>query len=196
MFLDGQFAFGLALEVASGLRVGQELSEEAIAQLQDHETVVRARQSAFRFISYRPRSIAEVRRNMLGKGYEEAIVETIINDLVEREYLDDEAFAAFWVEQRETFKPRSRLALRQELYEKGVPRDVASRAISDVDETEAADRAAEKRAYRWSNYDEEAFLEKMIGYLRRRGFNYRTARKAAERAWQKLKDNETPSQRR
>ena len=110
IFLDGQFAFGLAFETAAGLRVGQELSDEAIAQLQDRETVVQARQSAFRFLSFRPRSIAEVRRNLLGKQFEEGLVETIINDLVQRNYLDDAAFATYWVEQRESFKPRSQRA--------------------------------------------------------------------------------------
>lgn len=196
VFLDGTFAFGLTLEAAAGLRVGQELSDEAIDQLQDRETMARARQTAFRFVSYRPRSIAEVRRNLLNKEYDEVVVDTVVNDLVERDYLDDETFASYWVEQRETFKPRSRLALRQELYEKGVPREIIHRAVRQVDEAEAANRAAEKRAYRWSHYTEEAFREKMIAYLRRRGFNYSTAKKATDGAWTKLQDDETPSQRR
>jgi regulatory protein len=190
VFLDGTFAFGLTLEAAAGLRVGQELSDEAIEQLQDRETMVRARQSAFRFVSYRPRSIAEVRRNLLGKKYDEIIVETVINDLVERDYLDDEAFAAYWVEQRETFKPRSQFALRQELHEKGVPREIIRSAVRQVDESDAANKAAEKRAYRWSHYTEEAFQEKMISYLRRRGFNYNTAKKATDGAWRNLQDDE------
>ena len=196
VFLDGEYSFGLTLEAAAGLRVGQELTDEAIAQIKDRETLVRARQSAFRFVSYRPRSVAEVRRNLLSKEYDETIVEMIINDLIEREYLDDEAFAAYWVEQRQTFKPRSRLALRHELYEKGVPRDVIARVVDTVDESKAADRAAEKRAHRWSDYTREAFQEKMIAYLRRRGFNYRTAKRATEGAWQTLNEIDTPSQRR
>lgn len=186
IFLDGEFAFGLAYETAAGLRVGQELSDEAIAQLQDLETVVQARQSAFRFISFRPRSIAEVRRNLLGKAYEEALVEAIINELVARDYLDDEAFADYWVEQRASFKPRSQLALRHELYEKGVPRDVIARAVEDVDEGEAAKKAAERRAYRWSSLPQEEFNEKMIAYLRRRGFSYRIARRTCEQVWRDL----------
>lgn len=196
VFLDGEFAFGLAYETAAGLRVGQELTEEAIVQLQDRETVVQARQSAFRFLSFRPRSIAEVRRNLLGKQYEEGLVETIINDLVQRNYLDDEAFATYWVEQRESFKPRSQRALRYELYEKGVPRDIIGRVVADVDEDDAAINAAARRAHRWSTLSEEEFNEKMIAYLRRRGFNYRVARRTAERAWQEINENETPAQRR
>lgn len=196
IFLDGEFAFGLAYETAAGLRVGQELSEEAVAQLQDQETVVQARQSAFRFISFRPRSIAEVRRNLLGKQYDEALVEAILNDLVAREYLDDETFAAYWVEQRESFKPRSRVALRHELYEKGVPRAIIDKVVQDVDEDDAAIKAAARRAYRWFTLGEDEFTEKLIAYLRRRGFNYRIARKTAESAWRNQEENDTPAQRR
>lgn len=196
IFLDGEFAFGLAYETAAGLRVGQELSEEAITQLQDRETIVQARQSAFRFISFRPRSVVEVRRNLLGKGYDEAVVEMIIQDLLKREYLDDQAFAAYWVEQRESFKPRSRRALRHELYEKGLSRDVIDAAVEDVDERDAALNAAQRRAYRWENLDEQAFQEKMIAYLRRRGFNYRTARRTTEIVWQEINEIEPPAQRR
>lgn len=196
VFLDGEFAFGLAYETAAGLRVGQDLTEEAIAQLQDRETVVQARQSAFRYLSYRPRSIAEVRRNLLGKNYEEALVEAIINDLVAREYLDDEAFAEYWVEQRESFKPRSRLALRHELYEKGVARAVIDRVVQDVDETDAARKAADRRAHRWSTLPEEEFYEKMVAYLRRRGFNYRIAKKTTEQVWRDVQEDQSPAQRR
>lgn len=196
IFLDGEFAFGLAYETAAGLRVGQELSEEAITQLQDRETIVQARQSAFRFISFRPRSIVEVRRNLLGKGYDEAVVEMIVQDLLKREYLDDQAFAAYWVEQRESFKPRSRQALRHELYEKGLAREVIDAAVENVDENDAALNAAQRRAYRWENLDEEAFQEKMIAYLRRRGFNYRTARRTTEIVWQEINEIEPPAQRR
>lgn len=196
IFLDGEFAFGLALETAAGLRVGQDLSDEAIAQLQDNETVVRARQSAFRYLSFRPRSVAEVRRNLLGKDYDETLVEAIVNDLADRNYLDDEEFAAYWVEQRESFKPRSRVALRHELYEKGVPRAIIARVVQDVDENSAALKAAERRAYRWSTLPKDEFHDKMIPYLRRRGFNYRLAKTTTEHVWRDLKENETPSQRR
>lgn len=196
VFLDGEFAFGLHYEVAAGLRVGQELSDDAITQLQDQETLSQAKQSAFHYLSYRPRSVAEVRRNLLGKDYDEVVVETIINDLIERDYLDDEEFAAYWVEQRESFKPRSRYALRQELYEKGVSRAIISRAVKDVDESEAARRAAERRAYRWSDYSEDDFREKMIPYLRRRGFNYHIAKTTTETVWRELQNDDTPTQRR
>ena len=120
VYLDGEFAFGLPLESAIGLRVGQTLSDAEIAALQDQDQFVRLRSQAERYLSYRPRSTAELRRHLLRKGHDEAQVERVIAYLTERSLLDDYAFARYWVEQRVTFKPRSQMALRQELYARGV----------------------------------------------------------------------------
>jgi regulatory protein len=190
VFVDGEFALGVDAALARDLQVGQTWNEETMARLQDEEAFNRARESAFRYLGYRPRSIAEVRRNLRGKDFEETLVEGVISYLLEHDYLDDEAFAAYWVEQREAFKPRSRRALRHELYQKGVDRSVIDEAIEDVDETAAAQRAAERRAGRWSHLPYKEFEKKLNGYLRRRGFTYRIARATTERAWQQLTDEE------
>jgi regulatory protein len=61
VYLDGEFAFGLASIVAVWLKPGQELSEEKAAQLKADDEREVAYQKALHFISYRPRSSAEVR---------------------------------------------------------------------------------------------------------------------------------------
>jgi len=191
LYLDGEFALGLSAEAATGFRVGQTLDESALADLQDRENFISARQSAFRYLSFRPRSIAEVRLNLLGKEYDEALVEQVIDYLIAHDYLDDEEFAAYWVEQREAFKPRSRYALRQELFQKGLSRSVIAQALQDVDETDAAERAARKRARRWIHLPFDEFQKKLGGYLQRRGFNYRIAKSTTEKIWNELTDEES-----
>lgn len=188
--LDGEFAFGLAAEVALGLRVGQTLDDVAIAAIQDEEAFTHGKKSAFHFLSYRPRSVEEVRQNLLGKEYDSVLVERIIDYLRQKEYLDDEAFARFWVEQREAFKPRSRYALRQELYQKGVARAVIDQAVQDVNETAAAERAAAKRARRWAHLPYDEFRKKAAAYLQRRGFNYAIVKPVVKKVWQELNNDE------
>lgn len=188
VYLDDEFAFGLSAEVAAGLYTGQMLSEDTIRELQGKETFARAKESAFRYLSYRPRSIEEMKRNLYRKEYDERLIEEVIAYLVDHEYLDDEAFAAYWVEQREAFKPRSRLAIRQELYEKGVPRNIAERAVEEVDEHEAAERAADHRLRRWAHLPRKEFRRKLGNYLRRRGFTYDIIRSITEKMWQRLDD--------
>ena len=98
--------------------------------------------------------------------------------------LDDVAFASYWVEQRETFRPRSRFALGQELRQKGISREVVEAVLAEVDDTAAARRAVEKRANRWAGLPEDAFKEKVAGYLQRRGFTYEVIKETLEKNWQ------------
>lgn len=193
VYLDDEFAFGLAAEVAAGLSTGQMLSEETIRELQGKEALASARQSAFRYLSYRPRSIEEVRRNLRRKEYDETLIEEVIAYLVDHEYLDDEAFATYWVEQREAFKPRSRLALRQELFQKGVSRRIAEGAVEEIDEYKAAEKAADRRLRRWAHLPHDEFRRKLGNHLRRRGFSYDVIRSTTEAMWQRLA-NETSQQ--
>ena len=71
IYLDGEFAFGLAGIVAAWLKLGQELGEEKIASLKAEDEREVTYQKALHFLSYRPRSSAEVRQNLLKHGLSE-----------------------------------------------------------------------------------------------------------------------------
>ena len=186
VFLDGEFAFGLAEITAVYLKIGQELSDRDIAKLQSADDVEKARESALGYIEYRPRSIREVRKNLHDKGYDEIVVNQVIDRFLDVGLLDDMAFAKYWVDQRETFKPRSQMALRQELMQKGVDRTIIDNAVADVDESAAAQRLAQKQSSRYVNLDEAAFRKKLMGYLQRRGFNYGIIKEVTDEIWEEL----------
>jgi regulatory protein len=183
VYLDGEFAIGLPLEAALGLRVGQTLNDGEIAALQDRDQFVRLRIQAERYLSYRPRSKNELRRHLLRKGHEEILVDRVIDYLSERSLLDDFAFARYWVEQREAFKPRSLMALRQELYARGVEAAAIDTALEDVDEAAAAHEAASKMAWKWQGLPYDEFRNKLGAYLQRRGFGYDIIRTEIQQAW-------------
>jgi len=186
VFLDGTFAFGLALEAAAGLRVDQELSEEEIVALQDEDTFFRARAAAVNLLSYRPRSTDEIYQRLKRKGYEEALLERVLAHLENVGLLDDATFARYWIEQRATFKPRSLMALRQELRQKGVSRRIVDKALSEVDEAELARAAAQKRAGRLHGLPYDEFAQKLGRYLQQRGFGYGLVRETVAAAWHEL----------
>src|SRR5258705_6654462 len=75
IYLDGEFAFGLARIVAAWLKTGQELSEEKIEQLQAEDARERALQQAMLFLSYRDRSESEIRQNLRKHEIPEQVIE-------------------------------------------------------------------------------------------------------------------------
>jgi regulatory protein len=114
-------------------------------------------------------------------------VESIAERLERAGLLDDEAFARFWVENRERFRPRGPLALRYELRNKGLSDTVIESALAPVDAEASAYRAAEKKMHRLAHLDRPTFDRKMVEYLARRGFAYDVAREVTERCWAELK---------
>ncbi|MCX7671143.1 MAG: RecX family transcriptional regulator [Anaerolineae bacterium] len=179
VYLDGRFAFGLPAIEAARLRVGQYLSDADIAQLQAADQVQRAYDRAVQFLSFRPRSTAEVRRYLLRTVGDEAIVETVLDRLTQQGYLDDAEFARYWVENRERFRPKGPRALRQELREHGLDRESIDAALADVDSTASALAVARTRGQRLADLAvtaPELFRRRLSDFLARRGFEYEVIR--------------------
>jgi regulatory protein len=188
IYLDGEFAFGLSLLEAAQLRKGQQLSDEQIAALKSRDSIEQAYESAVRFLAHRPRSTAEIRRNLKEKEIAPPIIDEVIERLEGRGYVDDLSFARYWVSNRQQFKPRGSRALRFELREKGIPDPIIDEVLTDLDTTDAAYQAALPKARRFSGLDKRAFREKLGAYLMRRGFDYDTVRETTDRLYSELQD--------
>jgi regulatory protein len=181
VYIDDRFAFGLAAVEVIHLKVGQELSDAEIAHLKQKDQVQVAYERSLKFLSYRPRAVAEIQRYLDEKGFDEPTREEVVARLSQAGLLDDDAFARYWIENRDTFKPRGRRALRYELRQKGVPGSVIDRALMDYDEGDAAHRAAFARAQKLArHHDFDALRPKLLAFLSRRGFSFPMARDTVE----------------
>lgn len=181
IYIDGTYAFSLTTIEAARLRKGQQLDEAEIAALRDADAISKAVDRAVRFLSYRPRSTHEVRSNLAKHDISEPVIDHAVERLVNLGYLDDAAFARFWVDNRSTFKPMSPRALRYELRQKGVPDEIIDTALEPVNPEEAAYAAAQPRATRYQGATRAEFQKKLAGFLQRRGFSYGVCREAIDR---------------
>ena len=172
VYVDERFAFGLAAIEAARLRVGQVLSDDDVARLQGRDRVEKAYERALNFLSYRPRSEAEVRRNLRKKDVEDEVVEVVIERLTRAELVDDGEFARYWVENRVQFKPRGARALHYELRQKGIADSIIADALVGLDEEIAARQVAEAGARRMAHLEPRDFRRKLSAYMARRGFSY------------------------
>ncbi len=184
--LDGEFAFGLARITAAWLRTGDILSDEKIAKLQLEDARERALQQALLFLSYRTRSEKEIRQNLRKHEIPEDVIEEIIQRLRENGLANDNKFARVWVENRNTFRPRSRRVLAMELRQKGLDDETVQAAVSDVDENALALDSARKRAGRFKALEWSEFRKKLSEYLARRGFPYSVIAPVVTQVWNEI----------
>jgi len=132
---------------------------------------------AVRYLASRPKSVAEIARHLRSKRYDDDDVARAIDRLRAQRYVDDEAFARYWVEQRERFKPRGDRALRTELVQKGVSRDVIEVVLGDRApdaDVDLAKRALSRPMTRWATLTPVERKRKIHTYLAARGFDYGT----------------------
>jgi regulatory protein len=184
VYLDGDFAFGLSRITAAWLQVGQELSDEKIASLQERDAREVAYQQALRLLDYRPRSSNEVRRRLEHKSIPAPIIDHVLERLQRSGLVDDARFAQAWVENRSGFHPRSARVLALELRQRGLERQAIDQALEGIDEAALALQAARKRARRFSTLEALEFRRRLSGFLVRRGFSYEVAGPVVEQVWQ------------
>jgi len=184
VYLDGEFAFGVSRIVAAWLKVGQGLGEAKIESLQKEDAQEVAFQNALKVISYRPRSIHEVQKKLKENGFDETVIQSVIERLGEIGLVEDKSFADAWIENRTVFRPRSRKLMALELRQKGVSDEVIQNALADaVDDETLAYQSAVQYARRLKNLEWQEFRKKLSAYLMRRGFSFEIVGGLVRRVW-------------
>lgn len=184
IFFDGEFAFGISRIVAAWLQVGQNLTDEQISKLISKDQDEVAYQRAIKLITYRDRSIAEIRQSLHQKQIPEEIIENVINRLGENGLLDDKRFANLWIENRNEFRPRSHRMLTLELRKKGISEDIISQVLENTTaDEELAHKAAQKQIRRYMTLEWQDFRRKLGSFLARRGFSYETVDLTVHQIW-------------
>ncbi len=131
--------------------------------------------AAVRYLGPRPRSVSEIKRHLRTKRFDEAAQDKAIDQLRAQRYIDDEAFARYWVEQRARFRPKGERAIISELMQKGVARETIDVVLGEADpdsETKRARQAIRRPMTRWLSMDDNERKRKIHQYLMSRGFSY------------------------
>jgi regulatory protein len=194
IYLDGEFAFGLARVTAAWLQTGQILDEEKIAKLQAEDLRERALQQALLFLSYRARSEAEIRQNLRKHEYPELVIEETLERLREDGFANNKQFARAWVENRTTFRPRGRHVLAMELRQKGIDDSTIESVLENIDDEALAYEAGLKKARKLAlsltkGQEWSEFRKKISEFLARRGFSYPVIAPIVTRLWDELHES-------
>lgn len=187
VFIDGTFAFGLAVDlvIEAGLKKGVALSADEQRALLVRQEAFSAKSAALRGLSNRARTSDEVRQSLLKKGFAETIVEDTVADLERLGVVDDAAYARAFVQGRFASRGYGPARLRQDLMRKGVPRRIIDEALAELVEAEdLGDEARQQAVRKWRTLSSEEDVrkrkKKTMDYLVRRGFGFDVAREAVD----------------
>ncbi len=182
IFADGKFIAGVSQEtlLKLGLRTGDEIGTDMLAALRKTEELTSAKNTALRFLSYRPRTIREVRDKLREKEFSDADITKTINELKTAGLLDDAQFARMYIRNATVVRPAGRILLARKLLALGVPKDLIDQALTDTlsvdDQQDAAFKAAEQLMRRAGNArrkeDPRKLRQRIAAGLVRRGYSW------------------------
>ena len=141
---------------------------------QDEKELKRARNAAYRYLTIRARSRAEVEKKLRDREYPADIIRSVIDYLLSMGYLDDASFARQWAASRMRVRGLGRRRIEQELRQKGIEefvlRDVVHGLFDETAEIDIARKEAEKKLRTLARFEPEVRKRRLAGYLERKGF--------------------------
>jgi regulatory protein len=168
------------------VRVGVVIDDVRAEQLREAGEVVATYDRALNLIAFRARSARELGRRLMEKGASAATVEKVIDKLRDVGLIDDADFAR-QVARSKVSGGASKRRLHQELFKRGVARDVADAAVTEVleeenvDQVAIAERVARKRLPSLASADAQSRRRRLYSFLARRGHDSETIRVVMQR---------------
>ncbi len=188
IYLDGKYSFSLTLNqvVAEKIKSGLELDDDRLGLLKQKSTDEKLRLKAMNWTLQRPHSVRELRDYLKRVVYAQSkktqnrptddsknASEEIVNEFSKRGWVDDEAFAKWWVE-RSSRASRSTSHLKSELMLKGVNREIISEVLSEREDDGLLSELVAKLKLKAKYQDEQKLMRYLVG----KGFSYSSVREA------------------
>lgn len=179
IYFDDDSLLFLAVEVflKSGLKKGDDISDDRFSLLIEQNKLFHIKQRAFRLLGRRIHSTSELRRKLWNKDYEQKLIDEVIEDLQKKGYLDDKEFIRALVAEKSKAKKWSINKIQAELFKRGVASKLIDETLNnqpkDVDH-ESATKLAKKKyeVLMKRNLEPKELRNKLSTYLFSKGFEY------------------------
>lgn len=147
VYIDGKFAFGTSNEILLkfDLHEGEEIDEDLIQNVLLAKEKQQIRNRAYRLLHYRNRAIKELKERLLKIGFDPALIQEVVDEMIENNTLDDKNFAESFVADYTKLRTKGNIFIRYELTKKGVSSDVIEKLVKDRDEKSIADEYMRKK---------------------------------------------------
>jgi regulatory protein len=183
---DGKPYVTVSLDIIDRLklRVGASLADSEAAALEGAAAALQTYDRALNLLAFQARSARDLRRRLVQKGEPAEQVDAAIERLVAQGFVDDAQFARQLARSKVASQGASKRRLQQEMFKRGVAREVADEAIAEVWEDEQVDEGAlveevaRKKLRTLLKLDADSRRRRLYAFLARRGYEGEAIRRA------------------
>ena len=177
IFDDGTF-IGISEEVllSNPVHPGDELTPNKLKQLTNSEQKQKLRNSALNLLSFRMRSLSELKQRLLKKGYDVQDIEPLLEEFDAKNILNDSEFALAFSRDKIRSKGIGPSILRVELSNHHLPQnlieDTVNRMYTEFPiDTLLGNHLKKKKICRNSQLQEKE-KSRIVNFLKRKGFSW------------------------
>jgi regulatory protein len=111
-----------------GLKKNVDVDEKFLLLLNNEDEKLQIKEISFKLLTRRLHAVSELKRKLMFKKYSSENIDFIINELYERNYLDDKKFAEKYCDEKLKNSKSGLAKIKAELFKKGVEKKI----IDDV----------------------------------------------------------------
>jgi regulatory protein len=151
------------------LKEGDEITDEDIETILIEEEKQKIKQRAFRLLNFRDRSTRELKNRLLKIGFDPLLVDTVIEDFLGDNTLDDERFAKAFINDYTAVHTRGNVFIIRELKKRGIPLDTIMEMLETRDEKSLVKDFISKKLSHLNKHEPRE-RQKIVRRLMSRGF--------------------------
>jgi regulatory protein len=178
IYVDGAFFCGLYEDtiLKYGIHANEMLTGDRLDEIRDFDEYIYGKNVAYSFLSYRMRSVSEIKKKLREKKISGKSIVKVIELLEEQKLVDDREFAKVLIADKIKRNPVGRKVLKQKLFEKGVSKSVSDEALEKVfsgeEEKKLALEVFNKYLPKIKDKDFYGQKRKAFEHLARKGFDF------------------------
>lgn len=172
---ENEYIFTTDIVLEFKLFKGMHIDETLLETIKNKQSLIDAKQYAYNFAAYKPRTEAQVLAKLDEKHFSKEIQFQVLEFLKEFKLIDDEKFAENFIINYLKFKGAGKIKLRLELKKRGIKSEYIEKALIinfPDDDDEIIKKSAEKYLNKISYKPQEKQISSLRNYLLRQGFSY------------------------
>ncbi len=176
---DGnEYKFNNDLIVKFQLNPGIVIDVKKLNTIKKEQRTIEAKQAAYKYASYKPRTIRQVKTKLSGLKYKTEEIMACLNFLIEFGLLNDRNFSEQYIKETVKLKGYGRERIFNELMKKGVDRYTAIQSLDiyfpDNNAYDLAIKSAQKKLPKINDRPIQKQKQLLSAHLKRNGFDWET----------------------